>query len=311
MALSLTLMSRLCSMMLMVLVGTLAVKIGILKLSDTKAISALTVYILQPCLIFNAYQIEINKERIFGFVGCLVFGCCVYVVWIILARALRRPLHLTPVDEASLVYSNVGNLVLPLVAMTLGEEMVFYASALQVPFNLLVWSHGASTVRGENKLDIKKVITNPNMIAMLLGVISLLLRFRMPEIIATSVSSLGSMVGPMSMLMVGMVIAGKDVKTLVKRPRAYGVLFGRLLVFPMLAIVLLYLSGVVGRYPELAPILLVTVMSLSAPPASTISQLAVLYDVQPLDASAMNVLGMVFCIITMPLCIFFYQWLFL
>ena len=311
MALSLTLMSRLCSMMLIVLVGTLTVKLKVLKLSDTKAISSLTVHVLQPCLIFNAYQIEISKERVFGFLGCLIFASTVYVVWIILARVLRRPLHLTPVDEASLVYSNVGNLVLPLVSMILGEEMVFYASAMQIPFNLLVWSHGASTIRGERGLDIKKVLENPNMIAMFLGVICLFLRIRLPEIISTSMGSLGGMVGPMSMLMVGMVIAGKDIGTLVKRPRAYGVQFGRLVVFPMLAIILLYFSGAVRRFPELAPILLVTVMSLSAPPASTVSQLAVLYDVEPLDASSMNVLGMVFCIVTMPLCIFFYQWLFL
>ena len=311
MELTLTLASRLISMMIYVAVGFIIVRAGILKTSDSKPMTALVVWVLQPCLIVNAFLIDITPERMRGFWACMIFSFIVYILWILLTWILKKPLLLDPIDQATLVYSNVGNLVLPLVSMILGPEMVFYGSAIQVGFNLFIWTHGASTIRGTTHIQLRKILLNTNIIALAIGLLCVFFRIQIPEIIATSISGFTSMVGPMSMLVVGMVIADSRLLDVFRFKKAYKILFGRLIVYPALMLALLYASGFLQRHPAYTSPLLVTVMSFCAPPAVTVSQMAVLYDQEPLESSIYNVMGIFLCILTMPLVIFVYQALFL
>ena len=166
---ALLLMSKLAAMLTMVAVGWLAVRFRIIQSRDSAVLSRLTVYILQPCLICRAFQIELTPERLNGFLCALVFGTAVYIIWILALGLLKKPLRLDAVDRCSLIYSNVGNLALPLISMILGSEYVFYASALQIPFNLLIWTHGNSIICGEKHLHIRKILLNPNIIALFIG----------------------------------------------------------------------------------------------------------------------------------------------
>ncbi len=301
--------SKLASMMLMVVVGFAIVRLGIMKVEDSKPISTLIVFVLTPCLIIRAFQIDLTPARLEGFFASVLFMAASYVVWILLAKLLKKPLKISPIDEATLVYTNVGNLTLPLVSMILGEEMVFYAGSLQLPFLLFIWTHGVMTIQGSRKIDLKKMLLNTNMIALYIGVALLALRIRIPEILDTTMEGFSSMVGPASMLVAGMVIAGRNLKTVFTFRRAYLIQIGRLLILPMLSTTLLYFSGILKAMPQLTPILMTVVIGLSAPAASTVSQLAVVYDKEPETANIYNVMGLMFCILTIPLNVWYYQWL--
>ena len=301
--------SKLASMMLMVVVGFAIVRLGIMKVEDSKPISTLIVFVLTPCLIIRAFQIDLTPARLEGFFASVLFMAASYVVWILLAKLLKKPLKISPIDEATLVYTNVGNLTLPLVSMILGEEMVFYAGSLQLPFLLFIWTHGVMTIQGSRKIDLKKMLLNTNMIALYIGVALLALRIRIPEILDTTMEGFSSMVGPASMLVAGMVIAGRNLKTVFTFRRAYLIQIGRLLLLPMLSTTLLYFSGILKAMPQLTPILMTVVIGLSAPAASTVSQLAVVYDKEPETANIYNVMGLMFCILTIPLNVWYYQWL--
>ena len=52
---------------------------------------------------------------------------------------------------------------------------------------------------------------------------------------------------------------------------------------------------------------LFSILAASAPPAATITQFAQLYNKHPGYASIMNVMGVIFSIITMPFMIMIYQ----
>lgn len=306
----LTLTSKLASMMLYVVIGFLSVRFGVLKVADSKPLSTLTVYILTPCLLLTAFQIDLTPDRLWGFIGAAAFSTVSFLVYILMAHFLKKPFHFTPVDQATLVYPNVGNLILPLVGMVLGEEMVFYASAIQIPFNLLVWTHGSSLIRGEKDFHLRKFLLNGNILAVAAGLVFLGIGFRLPDVLYTTVSGLGQMVGPASMLVVGMAIAGKDLKSIFSNKKAYLILFFRLAVFPAVLLLLLYVSRIFRLQPQLTPILQVSMMSLAAPPAAAVSQLAVMYDVEPVEASSYNVMGIFFCVLTLPAVIALYELLF-
>ena len=214
MELSLALMSNIGAMLIWVLVGYLAVKLSVLKTEDSRLLSSLTIYIFCPCMILMAFQIDLTPERLHGFLYAMAFVFVIYLIWIVLTQLIKKPMSLDPVDTTSLVYSNVGNLVIPLVSMTLGEEMTFYAASVQVPFNLLFWTHGNSILQERAGVNWEKLLKNINLIAVVLGLILLALQVKIPGVLNRTLSGLSSCVAPCSMMAVGVVLAGTSIKSI-------------------------------------------------------------------------------------------------
>lgn len=73
--------------------------------------------------------------------------CCLVVCGI-----LRKLLKMDEVETASLIYSNAGNLILPLVTSILGEEWVIYASGFLCVQTIIVWTHGQSLMQGQRQV---------------------------------------------------------------------------------------------------------------------------------------------------------------
>ena len=300
MSMGLVLMSKLMAMMVMVVVGYAAVKLHVVESKDSLTLSRLTVYILQPCLICRSVQIDLTPERLSGFLCALTLGIVTYVFWIATLGLLKKPLRLDAVDRCNLIYIN----------MILGSEYVFYASALQIPFNFLIWTHGNSIISGERHLHFRKIIFNPNIIALVTGVSLVLLHIRLPDVIDTAMEGLGSMVGPCSMLVIGIVITRSDLRKILTDRWAYAIALGRLIVMPTSLLLLILASGILTRHPELKPVFQVCFIALCTPPGATVSQLAVLYDKKAYESSVYSVLSMALCIVTMPLMLMVFQFVF-
>ena len=58
----------------------------------------------------------------------------------------------------------------------------------------------------------KKIILNINMISIAIGAILFFTRIRLPELITNTISSVGNMIGPASMIVTGMLFARNDLK---------------------------------------------------------------------------------------------------
>ncbi len=307
---SLILFNKLAAMTLMALVGFALVRFKLLRQDDSRVISVLLVYVLQPCLIARAFQIDLTPERVHGFIYGTLFAAATILLSMILSRLFMKPLGLDAIDRSTIIYANVGNLLLPLVSMALGDEMVFYCSSFQIPFNLLLWTHCFSIIKGDKTVNLKKLMLNPNLIALYIGVFLLLTRFSIPPVIDVASKNFNDMVAASSMLLVGMIIAGINIKTVFTFKKAYLVAFGRLLVVPILSMFLLYATGFLTRHPELRPVFMVIVLGAGAPSASSIVQIAVLHDKNAAKAGIYNVMTTLLCVVTMPLIIFIYQMLF-
>ena len=112
------------------------------------------------------------------------------------------------------------------------------------------------------------------------------------------------------MLIIGMTIAKQDLLSVFKMKRAYLVAFGRLVVFPALILAILYVSGYLNGHPEHLILFQIAFLAVSAPPAATVSQLAVMYDRDAVNASIYNVMGVAGCVVTMPVMMYLLQTLF-
>ncbi len=308
MGLSILLAEQIISLFLFVAAGYASVKAGLFKSEDSKVISNMVVYICSPCMVIYSFQIELTKDKVQGLLLALAAAVLVHILMIIWTALFRRPLNLNSIEQASLIYTNAGNLIIPLVAAVMGIEWVFYTNAYNIVQTILLWTHASRTI-GQQAEDwnYKKVLLNPNIMAMITGAFFFAARIHIPEVIGTCLEGFGSMIGTAGMFVIGMVIGNMDLKWVFSRKRPYFVCFIRLLVYPAVTAVIFSMIAKMGVHADAKGILLVVFLATSAPAAAMVTQLAQIYDRDAKYASVINVMSIIFCIVTMPLMVMLYD----
>ena len=292
---SLILAEKIFSLFLIMFMGYAVVHWGLLHAEDSKTLSLISLYLISPCVIISAFQVQYTPDVLHGLLLALA------------VNLLGHALHLDAVEKASMIYSNAGNLIIPIVTAVLGKEWVIYSSAFLSVQLFLLWSHAKSMLCGEKSFELKKVLTNINMIAILAGAALFLLHIQLPAVIEDSLDMVGSAIGPISMIILGMLMAGMNFKKILGYRRLWLVTALRLVGIPLAAVALLKLSGLAHLVPDGQTILLVSLLATCTPSASTITQMAQIYGKDADYASAINVVTTLLCIFTMPLMVALYQ----
>lgn len=303
---SLILIKKIFSLFLMMFMGFLLVKSGKLRSQDSKIINILTAYVIFPCIVLSSFNISYNREILLGMLLSLIVCVIMFAVQQVFIVALKKPLKIQPTEHACIVYPNTGNLIIPLVAYILGSEYVIYCSVYMCFFMLLMWSHGKAILSGESKLDIS-ILTNINIIALFVGLAMFLLKLHFPAPIQDAIDTIGSITGPIVMLIMGMLIADIDIEKLKQYKRLPLVVALRMLVLPILIILAYKLARLDSFCENAEGIMLIAVMSASAPTASTITQLALLFGADEGYANLITLVCTLVCILTMPLMVLIYQ----
>lgn len=156
MQISILLAQQIAQLFLILIMGYAVVKAGLLKASDSKVLSVLMVYLVCPCMILNAFQIEDTPDIRRGLVYAMIVAAAMHVVLLAFTALLRRPLKLDVIEQVNTIYSNAGALVIPLVRALLGDEYVIYSCAFIIVQLILLWTHASSLLQGDRALDWKK-----------------------------------------------------------------------------------------------------------------------------------------------------------
>ena len=297
---SLILLEKIFSMFLIMCVAALLVKTGVLKSTDSKTISTLHVYAVTPCSIILSFQVDFSKEIMKGLLISLIAGLVVYIFFFTASGLLSKALKMESVERASVIFPNALNLIIPLVSAVLGPEWIIYTSVFSSLQLIFLWSKGKAILCGDSKLDIKKIVTNPNIISIFIGLACLLLKIKIPGPITSAMNSLANCMGAMGMLIIGTILGGMDLKKVFTYKRVYLMSFLRLVVLP-LPMVLLAKLVPLSIHPDVHNILLIVLLACMAPTAVTISSMSALYGGDKEYASAIGIVSMCFCVITMPL----------
>lgn len=307
MELSILLMQQICQLFIMIFFGYLLVKSQTLTTENSKVLSKLLLFVISPCAILTSFSIEFTPDKLTGLGLAFLGAILVHILYIPLTQVLSKIFGFTSIEKATLIYSNSGNLIIPLVGAVLGKEWVLYTSGYMVVQTVLLWTHAKSLVCNEKNYDLKKIFLNINILAIIIGLCLFLFQIHLPSIILITVDKVGSMMGPIAMIVIGMLIGEMNIKDIFKEKRTYLICLFRLIIYPLCTILMLKLTGLTIFSSDAHQIFLITVLAASAPAAATITQFAQLYNKHPGYASIMNVMSVVFSIITMPLMVMIYQ----
>ena len=301
MNISILLMEQIIQLFLMIFMGYLIVKVRLVKDEDSKVLSKIILYLIIPCVIINAFQVDYTMDTVKGLLLALAASVMTQVLLLIIISIAGKLLHLNEVEIASVYYSNSGNLIVPIVTFILGQDWVLYGCVFMSVQLIFLWTHCKKIISRESSYDWKKIVLNINMISIFIGVVLFFAKIHLPEIINNTLGSVGSMI------VTGMLFAGMNLKQIFADKRVYFVSFLRLIAVPLLALVMIKLSHLAMFSADGNKIMLIVFLAIITPSASTITQMCQVYGNDSRYASAINVMTTLFSIITMPLMVMLFE----
>ena len=109
MNISILLMEQIIQLFLMIFMGYLIVKVRLVKDEDSKILSKIILYLIIPCVIINAFQVDYTMDTVKGLLLALAASVMTQVLLLIIISISGKLLHLNEVEIASVYYSNSGN----------------------------------------------------------------------------------------------------------------------------------------------------------------------------------------------------------
>lgn len=217
--------AKMAMLVLIMLLGYLCARIGITGPEFNKRVTPLVMNVLLTATILNSVLSvpDFTGRDIVDYVLVLTAATVLQIAaaWF-LPRLLRTRGEDVGATRLVTAFGNVGFVGLPVVAAIFGDEMVFFASLANIPFNLALYSIGAAQLSGSAgaRFDWRKVLNMP-VIATLLSVVLLLSRIHVPAVIADTISTLAGATIPLSMLIIGTSLGAISVRAALADWRVY------------------------------------------------------------------------------------------
>lgn len=278
--------------------------IGVRKFAifDAQSIRRIADYVLvvvTPCLIVTSFQRPFDRSALVGVYWSFAAAVFTHFVGVLLSRiAVRDP------DESrkramrfATVFSNAGYMGIPLQYAVLGAEGVFYGSIYVVVFHLLCWTYGVWEIRGGFKGEsIVKVLVNPGLVGIALGLPFFLFSVQLPPVVAQPVKMTGELYTPLAMLVLGYYLAGAKMAPALTQGGTYTVLILRHAVIPAVLITALALISCVD--PKVA---VAAVIPAAAPVGASVTVFSARYGIDADYPTALVALSTLLSVVTMPI----------
>lgn len=285
------------TMLLLIIVGAVVKKLGIVGAAGQKNINDLVIYLVLPCNIVKSFLIACDSDTFRQFALVLVISVAVQIVSVILGKVLygKKELGHRMSLQYGVICSNAGFLGNPVAEGVFGAVGLAMASIYLIPMRVMMWSSGIAiyTQSTDWKATLKKVVTHPCIIACVLGLILMVSQWQLPEVVLRPLTTIGSCNTALSMMVIGMILADADVRSLFDREVfAYSLL--RLILMPTA----LYLVCLGLKLPAL--VTGVSVILTAMPAGATTSILASKYNADELFATKLVVASTVLSMVTIP-----------
>lgn len=124
------------------------------------------------------------------------------------------------------------------IILAVNPDWMIYAVAYNIAFVFVTWTVGVSLFQGWQNISLKCVLLNPNVISAFIGFAVFCLNITLPDILSQTMSLVGGLTTPLSMLLIGTRVCGIRPGDL--KDKDYHIAAAlRLIVLPLLALLLL------------------------------------------------------------------------
>ncbi len=269
--------------------GFIAAKLGMFDGDFSKKISALILKICQPVLIITSIMsVEYSRENLMTGLSVLLAALIAHIIMFVAAFGASRPIKdrkERAVSEYCMIFANAGFFGFPVIKSIYGDTGLFWGGFYYIIFNSAVWSYGQfvfSRGSDDGKISWRKMLLNAGTIPCVAGFILYLTRIKIYAPVFESLRMLGDVCTPVSMMIIGAMLARTTFKKLVTTGSTWYSTALRLIVFPLICGLTVRLLGF-G-----ADISMFIVIMTSLPIATASAMFGEEYDVMP-ELAARNV----------------------
>ena len=222
--------------------GYLANRLGYLGGETDQKISMIILNITMPCLIIASVAAVDALPDAAEVLSVLKVAVVFYGMELLVAAVAPRLLGGTDKQKGvwryTLVFPNMAFIGYPVAVALFGPEALFYAVILVLPFNLLSYSLGPLMLAGKGRFRWRQ-LTSPCIIAAVIALVVALSHIGLPAILGECLGFVGDVTVPLSLLVVGSLLAGLPARQVFASPRLWVLSAVRLLGMPTLLWVIL------------------------------------------------------------------------
>ena len=286
------------SLFLIILVGVYAAKKRIITKEINKGLNNILLKITLPCLVVSSFIFDLSDELKDNIIRCFIYSPLVLIISIVISYILLIPIkgEKKIIIQFANVFSNCGFIGFPIVFSIYGNEGVIYASIFNLFFTAFLLTYGVILFNGKMKReDIKKVLLNPAIVAVFIGLIIMIFGFDIPSVLSSTLDLVGNMTSPLSMIMVGVILGNAKIISYLKDKTIYYSAFLKLIIMPCILIL-------ISRLLKDTSLVIKTLIIVTAMPAAAMTSiLAESFDKESEYSAVIVFITTLFSVITFPI----------
>ena len=243
-------LNQMAFLVLLIVIGYVLVRCHAVPGSGAGLLSKLENAVFVPALVMGTFIQNFTIQRMSTAGKYLLCGLAVILltipVAVILARVCTKDPYIRNLYTYGLAFSNFGFMGNAVVAALFPDIFMEYLIFV-LPFWVLIYVWGVpfllipSEAGKKGLKDRLRPLVNPMFAGMVVGMVVGLLDLPVPAFLNSAITSLGSCMSPVAMLLTGMKIAQIDLRVTLKDRSVYGVSVLRLLAVPAAALACLTL----------------------------------------------------------------------
>lgn len=295
---------------LMVIIGFISRKYGILNHKANETITQLLLNITLPLLILYSLNTTITPDILVEFFWLIGMSIFIIVAAVLFAAWLRKKSKLPDdqktVYESLIIFGNQGFIGFAIIYIIMNEAGIMYITMFNICYLFLIWSYGIYLfTKKKNAVNWKLVFFNPGTLSTSLGLILMFLPFEWPYIIISTFETVGKMTVPLSMIVIGCLLAEikrSQLELYIKNIYIWFAAISRLCIIPLFLFVFL-------PFHVPYPLFVVAVLTSAMPSASTVSIYAQKFGGDASFGSVGVIITTILCVVTIPILYYFLLWI--
>lgn len=288
-------------MFLLVGIGFLVRKRGIVNMEGRMNMIDLCLHLTLPFNVLNSFmrKWDWNLFKACGIILLLSVGLNAVSVFFSAILFNKQEEKRQKSLKYGTIISNSGFLGNPMVEGIYGADGLLYAALFMLPVRIVMWTVGMAVfLKGQTGKLWKNILTHPCIVAIYAGVIVMVSGVQVPIFVEKTITGISNCNTPLSMMLVGMMLAEVKPKGLIDTPMVLYALL-RLLAIPGVIYVL------TAFLPIDSMLRGITVIMAGMPAPITTALLSAKYGGDEKYATGMIFLSTLLSLITLPLwCLF-------
>lgn len=290
------------SLFIMILVGVYGSKKKIITSEMNKGLTDILIQIALPFMIVSSFIFTYDNNIKSNVIKTFYYSLIAYIIMTAASYLLLLPIKndKKTILHFANVFTNTGYVGFPILNSIYGAEGVIYGSIFNMFFVIFVWTYGLILFKGnfeKKKLntEIKKALLNPSIIAVFIGIIIMIFDIKLPSAISSSMKGIGNITGPLSMIIIGVILSNVKIRKHLKDWTIYYGITTKLVIIP---IVTYFISLLVGDTSKAIN----TVIIMTAMPASAMTSIfAENFDKEKEFAAVLVSVTTLLSLITVPI----------